>query len=73
MLIRELIQASRQLRRTPGYTIVAVATLSLGLASTVTMFTAVNAAFLRALPFPEEEPAASRDSRAAARRPGLEP
>src|SRR5262249_46449861 len=50
----ELLYAWRQLRRTPGYTLVVIATLSLGLASTVTMFAAVNAAFLRALPFPEE-------------------
>ncbi len=51
---REVIQAWRRLRQTPGFTIVTLLTLSLGLASTVTMFAAVNAAFLQPLPYPDE-------------------
>ena len=50
----ELLYAWRRLRHTPGFSLVTLLTLSLGLASTVTMFAAVNAAFLQPLPFPDE-------------------
>jgi predicted permease len=51
---RELLYAWRRLRHAPGFSLVTLVTLSLGLASTVTMFSAVNAAFLQPLPFPDE-------------------
>src|SRR5262249_14911776 len=50
----ELLYAWRRLRHAPGFSFVTILTLSLGLASTVTMFAAVNAAFLQPLPFPDE-------------------
>ncbi|HKW03225.1 MAG TPA: ADOP family duplicated permease [Vicinamibacterales bacterium] len=50
----ELLYAWRRLRHAPGFSLVTLLTLSLGLASTVTMFAAVNAAFLQPLPFPDE-------------------
>jgi putative ABC transport system permease protein len=53
-MMRELRFAVRGLRRSPGFTAVTLATLALGLAGTVTMFAAVNAAFFRPLPYPDE-------------------
>jgi hypothetical protein len=51
---RDLAFAWRSLRHSTGLTAVTIATLALGLGGTVTMFAAVNAAFLAPLPFPEE-------------------
>jgi putative ABC transport system permease protein len=53
-MFRDLRFAARGLRRSPGFTAVTLATLALGLAGTVTMFAAVNAAFLKPLPYPDE-------------------
>lgn len=52
---RDLAFAWRSLRHSTGLTAVTIATLALGLGGTVTMFAAVNAAFLAPLPFPEEQ------------------
>ena len=45
----------RSLRRTPGFTLLAALTLALGIGGTVTVFAAVHAAFLKPLPYPEEQ------------------
>jgi hypothetical protein len=46
--------AWRSLRHTRGFSALTIVTLALGLGGTTTMFAAVNAAFLRPLPYPGE-------------------
>jgi putative ABC transport system permease protein len=52
---RDLVLAVRSLSRAPGFAIAVVITLALGIGGTATMFTAVNAAFLRPLPYPQAD------------------
>ena len=47
--------ALRQLARSPGFTLVALATLALGIGVNTTAFTALNRLLLHALPFPQPE------------------
>ncbi|HEV7507445.1 MAG TPA: ABC transporter permease [Thermoanaerobaculia bacterium] len=50
--LKDLALAWRRLGRTPAFTALGVLTLSLGIGGTTTLFTAVNAAYLRPLPYP---------------------
>lgn len=50
-----LERALRSLARTPGFTVVAIATLALAIASIGTIFSVVDAVLLKPLPYPGAE------------------
>jgi predicted permease len=52
---QDLAYAARTMRRNPGFTVVAALTLALALAGNSTLFSVLDAAVLRALPFPDHE------------------
>ena len=54
-LILDTRQAFRSFRHARGFSIVAVLSLSLGIAACTTIFSALQPVVLRALPFPEIE------------------
>src|SRR5262245_14709488 len=54
-LIKDLRYGIRSFLKRPGFLIVAVSTLALGIGATTAMFTVVNSVLLRPLQFPEPE------------------
>lgn len=55
MLLQDLKHAVRGLIRKPGFAIVTIATLAIGIGANAAIFGAVNAVLLRPLPFPEPD------------------
>jgi predicted permease len=54
-MLRDIRQALRSLRRTPGFTVMVVLSLAVGVGGTTTMFSVVDAVDYRPLPFPSAE------------------
>ena len=54
-LMTDLRQAIRELRAAPGFTVVALVVLTLGIGATTAIFSVVDAVALRALPFDEHD------------------
>lgn len=54
-LMGDVRHALRQLRRRPGFSVIAILTLGLGIGATAALFTVVNGMLLRPMPFANEE------------------
>jgi len=54
-LIHDLLLGLRQVRRSPGFAVIAIVTLALGIGTNTTIFSLVNGFLLRPLPYPEPD------------------
>ena len=53
--MRDLGIAVRALGKRPGFTLIAIVTLALGIGSNIAIFSVVDAALVRPLPFPQSD------------------
>ena len=54
-LFRDIHYALRNLGRNPGFTVVAILTIALGIGATTAVFTVVNGVLIKPLPYPDPE------------------